>query len=759
MITNYLERDVETLIDIQLKNIWWIDNPKSNDRNIWKQQPKTITEKEKLSNLRPDYVLYETWTNRPLIVIEAKKPNRDLNLALNQWIQYAKLISAPIVIATDWIINKTFHVSSLKPLYVNWEEVDYFIDEKTALNLTENNEYFNINKKVIKSRKELIDIFSNANKLLRQEWLAAWHERFSEFSNILFLKLISEIQDINEQNWQKVQIEKEYRWDYFKNKHWNELLSYVNDTVLKNFDKLYNNWWESLFDRLHIKNPNILKDIINQIDQLQLTDINSDIKWDAFEYFIRQYTSWWKDLWQYFTPRHIVRFLVKLLNPRFWEIVYDPFCWTWWILIETYKHLYRTTSQSNQTLNFLKNESLYWREISSTARIAKMNMILIWDWHNNIERTDTLKKPVDNKYDVVITNMPFAQDTDYGNLYDIPTRDANSICIQHCIWAINKLSENWRLWLIVPEKILFDKNYEQLREYILKNCIVENIISLPSWAFEPYTNVQTSILHLTKVKKWLTNKNINFFFVKNDWFSLDKNRKPLHWENDLDKFLLWEKDWLWFSVDVDRIKDNNYILQWKKYIDYIDLAKITFNTDKLIKLDKVFSKIKLERVDIEEDQEYNVLWVRSYWLWIFNKSTMWRSLSKWMKYYKANEWCLFWCKVDTKNWAFWIITSDFNDSIFTSNMNMLAINSKVVNPYYLQLMFRNPKFQEYLDNYISWSTNRKYIKTDELLNFYIPDIDIKKQNKIANEFLKTQEEINNNQNVINWMVEDMTKTI
>lgn len=624
MLNNFLERDIETLIDIQLKNIWWIDDPKSNMRNIWKQQPKTVSEKEKLSSLRPDYVLYETGTNRPLVVIEAKRPNRDLNLALNQWIQYANLISAPIVIATDWIINKTFHTSALKPLYLNWEEVDYFIDEKTALKLIETNEFDSINKKVIKSRKELIDIFSNANKLLRQEGLAAWHERFSEFSNILFLKLISEIQDINEHTWQPVQIEKEYRWDYFKNKHWNELLSYVNDTVLKKFDNLYNNWSDSIFEKLHIKNPNILKDIINQLDELQLTDINSDIKWDAFEYFIRQYTSWWKDLWQYFTPRHIVKFLVKLLNPKFWEIIYDPFCWTGWILIESYKHLYRTCPQNKQTADFLKNNSLYWREISSTARIAKMNMILIWDWHNNIQRTDTLKSPIKDQYDVIITNMPFAQDTDYWNLYDIPTKDGNSICIQHCINAINATSENWRIWLIVPEKVLFDKNYEQLREYIFKNCVVENVISLPSGSFEPYTNVQTSILHLTKIKKWLENININFFFVKNDGFSLDKNRRIIEWESDLDKFLLWKKEGLWFTVNLEKIKENNYTLQGKKYIDYIDLAKITFNTDNLIKLDQVLTKIKINKVDIVEDQEYDVLWVRSYWLGLFKKKIMWR---------------------------------------------------------------------------------------------------------------------------------------
>ncbi|MDP2672978.1 MAG: N-6 DNA methylase, partial [Nanoarchaeota archaeon] len=74
---------------------------------------------------------------------------------------------------------------------------------------------------------------------------------------------------------------------------------------------------------------------------------------------------------------------------------------------------------------------------------------------------------------------------------------------------------------------LFDKNYEILREKIYENCTISNIISLPSGTFEPYTNVQTSILHLTKVKRKVKSEKVKFYFVKNDGYSLDKNRKKI----------------------------------------------------------------------------------------------------------------------------------------------------------------------------------------------------------------------------------------
>ena len=58
MTTEPIERDIETLIDLQLRKLGWEDSPKSPVRNVWKQQPKNSTEKKKLGGLKPDYILY-----------------------------------------------------------------------------------------------------------------------------------------------------------------------------------------------------------------------------------------------------------------------------------------------------------------------------------------------------------------------------------------------------------------------------------------------------------------------------------------------------------------------------------------------------------------------------------------------------------------------------------------------------------------------------------------------------------------------------
>jgi type I restriction enzyme M protein len=73
-----IERDTEILIDNQLRNLGWNNDPKSKDRNVYQQRVKTESQKEKLQGKRPDYVLYKSGSNEPIAVIEAKKPGQNI---------------------------------------------------------------------------------------------------------------------------------------------------------------------------------------------------------------------------------------------------------------------------------------------------------------------------------------------------------------------------------------------------------------------------------------------------------------------------------------------------------------------------------------------------------------------------------------------------------------------------------------------------------------------------------------------------------
>ncbi len=154
-----VERDTEILIDNQLRNLGWRNDPHATNRNVYQQRVKTTEQRKQLQGGKPDYILYPSNSSSPLAIIEAKRQGRNIHDALIQGIGYADKLDAPIVFATDGVFTKTAHTKLGKPLILNGEEVDELIREQLALKYLVTNEISTLGKKVIKSRAELISIF------------------------------------------------------------------------------------------------------------------------------------------------------------------------------------------------------------------------------------------------------------------------------------------------------------------------------------------------------------------------------------------------------------------------------------------------------------------------------------------------------------------------------------------------------------------------------------------------------------------------
>lgn len=604
-----LETDTRVLIDRALSNLGW--NLEGKDKNVFLEQPRSEEERKKLGGKRPDYVLYSKESDKPLIIIEAKKKGVRLDAALEQGVDYAKIIGAPLVFATDGIFCKAFHTGANKPPILNGEEVDEFIREALALRYLTDYEVNTVSPKVQYDRKELIRIFDEANNMLRGEGLRAGIERFGEFANILFLKLISESEQIKKERGEKTSFEDACRWDVIKNIPTTARLDYINKTVYEKLNKLYNT---DIFTPLQIKDDSILKEIMDKLDPLTLTDVDSDVKGDAFEYFLKASTATKNDLGEYFTPRHIVKTMVRLVNPQIGEKIYDPFCGTGGFLIESFRYIFNNMARTSSNIATLKENTVYGNEITNTARITKMNMILAGDGHSNIEMKDSLANPVDgsstytdkdgkthhNGYDIVLANMPYSQKTKHGGLYDLPSANGDSICVQHCMKAINSMSENGRMALVVPEGFLFRKDLAKTREYLLENCQLQSIISLPQGVFLPYTGVKTDIIYATKVnqkiKKSEKRKDFWYFDVKSDGYTLDNHRRKLDTSSDLSQYEEFRKldsdqskDMIKVGFEViplDKVRKNSFILVGSRYrettqntqyetVNFSDIALLT----------------------------------------------------------------------------------------------------------------------------------------------------------------------------------------
>ena len=618
-----LEADTRILIDRSLENLGW--KLKGKGKNVFYEQPKTEAEKKKLGGKRPDYVLYSKESDKPLIVIEAKKKGARIDTALEQGINYARAIEAPLVFATDGVFCKAFHTVANRPPILNGEEVDEFMREALALRYLTSYEVNTVSPKVQYDRKELIRIFDEANNMLRGEGLRAGIERFGEFANILFLKLISESEQIKKERGSQTKFDISCSWDSIKQIPFSARIDYINNTVYKRLNALYST---DIFTPLQIRDSSILKEIMDKLDPLMLTDVDSDVKGDAFEYFLKASTATKNDLGEYFTPRHIVKTMVRLVNPKIGEKIYDPFCGTGGFLIESFRYIERSLGSGNPELQrILREETIYGNEITNTARITKMNMILAGDGHSNIHMMDSLANPTyvdkikydkngkivrdangnieysseyNGVYDIVLANMPYSQKTKHGNLYDLPSTNGDSICVQHCMKAINSAADNGRMALVVPEGFLFRKDLAKTREYLLDHCQLQSIISLPQGVFLPYTGVKTDIIYATNVNKKIkpSEKKNNFWYfdVKSDGYTLDNHRRKLDTSSDLAKYEEYRKldaeqtdDMMKVGFEViplDKVRKNSFILVGSRYrtitttsnyeiVDFSDIATLT----------------------------------------------------------------------------------------------------------------------------------------------------------------------------------------
>lgn len=391
-----------------------------------------IFENTKLKNSkkRPDYVLFDNEKNAPIGVIEAKSGGKNLDSALDQAMEYADMLNAPLVFAMNNGFCQTKHLHTGKPLFIDENEVTEIISIKNAKEfISQNTDSIYITpKEVLLSRNELINIFKLLNNTLRGEGLRAGIERLSEFANILFLKLYTENKDPT-------------LWSSIKNTHGNLLIPTI-DSILSKIEQKYD---ASVFTKLQTKSTKTIADVINKLDKLKLSSIDTDIKGDAFEYFLQQATATNNDLGEYFTPRHITRTIVHMVNPRFNETIYDPFCGTGGFLTEAFEHIRKNTLiKTNEDQIKLSHQTVFGREITSNAKLAKMNMILHGDGHNGIEKIDSLSSPVSNKYDIVVTNMPFSQKTNYSYLYEngLAKNNGDGVCVLHCFNAVKKRRES-----------------------------------------------------------------------------------------------------------------------------------------------------------------------------------------------------------------------------------------------------------------------------------------------------------------------------
>ena len=289
---------------------------------------------------------------------------------------------------------------------------------------------------------------------------------------------------------------------------------------------------------LPYRDPETLRAFLKVVDEF--TYDHSERLGDAFEYLLSVLGSQ-GDAGQFRTPRHIIDFIVSVVDPKKEETVLDPACGTAGFLISSYKHILEanTDDAGNSTLTpdergkLAANFKGY--DISpDMVRLSLVNLYLHGFVEPHIFEYDTLTSEDRwNEYaDVILANPPFMSPK--GGIrphsrFSVKSKRSEVLFVDY---MAEHLMPAGRAGIIVPEGIIFQSQnaYKQLRKMLVENYLVA-VVSLPAGVFQPYSGVKTSILLLDRALAKKTDR-VAFFKVENDGFDLGAQRREIA-ENDL----------------------------------------------------------------------------------------------------------------------------------------------------------------------------------------------------------------------------------
>ena len=372
------------------------------------------------------------------------------------------------------------------------------------------------------------------------------------------------------------------------------LLQALNDTVFpwlrelenrigpaQNGDSTLGKLSGRLKDAYFVLDPNktdTLKRAVSLIDelfrQLDTRSANADIMGDIFEYLLEEVKESGKN-GQFRTPRHVIRFMVQLLQPELGRTILDPACGSGGFLINALLH-WKAEHTDRESLRLEWDGTAHdllpvWPDGAqydfsrlfrgydndrTMVRIAWMNLVLHDLESPEVHQLDTLSKQLGNdqsgSYDYILANPPFTGSVDEGDLSenrdrfprkgkgDVPETTKSELLF---VWLmLDLLKIGGRAAVIVPDGVLFGSTraHRLLRRQLLFENTLEAVVSLPANIFQPYSGVKTSILLFQKAGEPVEKggeprtREVWFYEVADEAYSLDQKRKALPGrDNDL----------------------------------------------------------------------------------------------------------------------------------------------------------------------------------------------------------------------------------
>lgn len=369
-----------------------------------------------------------------------------------------------------------------------------------------------------------------------------------------------------------------------------EMLALYGEAIVKlnqnpSIPQLFRDIFKNAF--LPYRDPETLKMFLKIINEFHYD--HSEKLGDAFEYLLSVLGSQ-GDAGQFRTPRHIIDFMVAIMQPKKEESICDPACGTAGFLISSYKHILNENTKKNKgdlltpddRKNLINNFVGY--DISAEmVRLSLVNLYLHGFTTPKIFEYDTLTSEDrwGDYFDIILANPPFM--TPKGGIrphkkFAMQANRSEVLFVDYIMEHINPTTG--RAAIIVPEGIIFQgaTAYKALRKLLVDKNYLYGVISLPAGIFQPYSGVKTSMLLLDKSIAKRTNK-ILFVKIENDGYSLSAQRKEVS-QNDIPDATVFIKHY----INTLRNSDD-----------------LNFNIENL-----PFNSIVIEKSIIAENEDYNL---------------------------------------------------------------------------------------------------------------------------------------------------------
>jgi type I restriction enzyme M protein len=524
---------------------------------------------------------------------------------------------------------------------------------------------------------------------------------------------------------------------------------------------------------------------------------------NAFEYLLSILGSQ-GDAGQFRTPRHIIDFIVSIIEPKKHETILDPACGTAGFLISSFKHILKTNSSETKNGNgvveqgetatetIIADKKVYTGDLLSPdekikltkningydispdmVKLALVNLYLHGFKEPQIYEYDTLsdEKRWDEDYDVILANPPFM--TPKGGItphkrFSVQARRSEVLFVDY---IAEHLKIGGRAGIIVPEGIIFQASnaYKSLRKNLIENWGLWAVISLPSGVFQPYSGVKTSILILDKA---LAKHNDEILFVKveNDGFDLGAQRRKID-KNDLPQALEILKQWketkivddkskqsMVLSVKKSKIAENGeYNLTSDRYrkLTIGNSAEWTMTGLEELELEKKIHFLRgqgLSKKDIDKDGQYKCIHYGEIY-------TMYQPLIKEVVSRTNFKGKILSIKGDvlvpsttTADAMGIAVARSLNEDgvILGGDINIIRTNNETILSDYLALLISNPPLKKVLASYAK-GVNILHISNKDLrtLKFPLPPLEVQEQ--IVAEIKQYQKVIDGAKQVIeNW---------